>query len=86
MREYYYNTTTLKEVDTKEFGYARPQDETLEECRGSVRLQPASTLETIRNAVLYRDGYHLCSRFDSYLGRCSRGGCKDIPIIVMYRM
>ena len=27
---------------------------------------------------LYRVRYLLCPRFDCYLGRCSRGGCKDI--------
>ena len=65
-----------------EFNYARPLRETLGECRGNFGLQPAVTLDEIRRIVLYRDRYLLCSRFDSYLGRCSREVCKDIYIVM----
>ena len=58
----------------------RFQNETLGGCRGfPVRLHLATIIALVSHILMYREGYLLCSRFDSYLGRCCRGGAR-IPI------
>ena len=51
-----------------------PQSEIPGGCRGTfVQFQRATILALVSHILMYREGYHLCSRFDSYLGRCRRG-------------
>ena len=92
--EYYHCAIPLEAKVNGELNNARPlhtqlqyqllQRETLGKCRGQCWLQSAITLEGISNVILYRGRYHLCSRFDSYLGRCSRGGVGGAEIFVLY--
>ena len=84
--EHHCYTTPLEEDVIDELNHARLQHETRGKCRGRYWLQSATTLVRISNVILYRGRYHLCSRFDSYLGRCNRGGRKDIHSFVMYRV
>ena len=77
-RQKKYNHCAIS-LGITEFIDARQQSETLGGCRGHFKLLPAITLDEISHAILYREGYLLCSGFDSYLGRCSRGRVQGYP-------
>ena len=78
----YHCATPLNRMSWYWINYARPKhNATRGGCQIFLRLGRATILALVSHILMYREGYHLCSRFDSYLGRCSRGGAR-ISILI----